>query len=125
MLINTYSSFYDLDNQLLTINDAYYTLNTVRYPIPGSFFSFDASSKMILVDPTPTSQIGNYTIEVKYTDGNLVSNYETFNVEVTDTKPWFHNQIPYVIRSLYSSPYSISLSSYYSDPNRETLTMSA
>ena len=125
MMINPSLSFRDYDGHSIKISEAKYTLNSVTFPIPGSFFSIDSTDKKILVDPTPTSQIGIYSIEVSYTDGNLVSKLENFTVEVTDTKPWFHKEIPDVIRALYSTSYSIPLSSYFSDPKGETLTMSA
>jgi hypothetical protein len=55
MMINPSLSFRDYDGHSIKISEAKYTLNADTFPIPGSFFSFDASGKMILVDPTPTS----------------------------------------------------------------------
>ena len=62
---------------------------------------------------------------MRYTDGNLVSGYGTFFVEVTDTKPWFHSEIPNIERALYSASFLIPLSSYFSDPNGDTLMLTA
>ena len=62
---------------------------------------------------------------MRYTDGNLVSGYGNFSVEVSDTKPWFLSEISNVYRALYSAYYQIPLSSYLSDPNGDTLTMTA
>lgn len=75
------------------------------------------------MDSKPTSQVGIYTINVRYTDGNLVSAYMTFTIDVTDTTPWFKSDIFSVFRSYNSAPYSMPLSSYFSDPTGETLTM--
>jgi hypothetical protein len=55
MMIDPSLSFIDYDGHAFTISEAKYTLNSVTTLIPGSFFSFDASKKMILVDPTSTS----------------------------------------------------------------------
>jgi hypothetical protein len=54
---------------------------------------------------------------VRYTDGNLVSGYGSFIVEVTDTKPWFNRDIPAVSRAYNWVSYTIPLSSYFSDPD--------
>jgi hypothetical protein len=49
----------------------------------------------------------------------------TFNVEVTDKKPWFHSKIPDVYLAYKTASRSIPLSSYFSDANGETITMTA
>ena len=53
-IINTLSSFSDYEGHSITIEDASYTFNSVKSPIPGSFFSID-SSKNIKVNPSPYS----------------------------------------------------------------------
>ena len=55
IMIDPSNNFRDKDDHWLTINDAYYTLDSITSPIPGSFFSFDNTRRKILVDPTPTS----------------------------------------------------------------------
>jgi hypothetical protein len=124
LTIDPSASFRDADGHSLTIKDAFYTINSIRSQIPGSFFTI-VSSKMILVDPEPYSVIGNYSIDVRYTDSNLVSHFGTFSVDVTDTKPWFNTSIRAFTRYYNSDPYSILLSPYFSDPNGDNLTMAA
>jgi hypothetical protein len=54
-----------------------------------------------------------------------VSAYGNFSVDVTGTKPWFNRAIPAVYLNYNSAPHPIRLSSYFSDPNNDTLTMTA
>ena len=62
---------------------------------------------------------------MRYTDGNLESAFATFNLDVTNTAPVFSLSIPGVNSAYNSASYRIPLSSYFSDPNGDTLTMSA
>ena len=62
---------------------------------------------------------------MRYTDGNLASAFGTFILDVTNAAPVFSSSIPWVNRAYNSASYRISLSSYFSDPNGDTLTMSA
>ena len=62
---------------------------------------------------------------MRYTDSNRVSAYGNFSVDVTGTKPWFNRAIPAVYLNYNSAPRLINLSSYFSDPNGDTLTMTA
>ena len=54
-----------------------------------------------------------------------MSDYGNFSVDVTGTKPWFHGAIPAVYLNYNSASRLIRLSSYFSDPNGDTITMTA
>ena len=62
---------------------------------------------------------------MRYTDGDLKSNFMTFSVEVTNTKPWFHSEISGIYLAYNSASRSIPLSSYFSDANGDVITMTA
>jgi hypothetical protein len=98
LTIDLSTNFYDDDcggSSSLIINIAKYTFNGVSYSIPGSIFSL-LQPRKIKVDPTAFSQLGTYTIDVSVTDGLLLSDFGTFNVEVTNTAPRFTSVIPTV-----------------------------
>ena len=71
------------------------------------------------------SQVGTYSVDVRYTDDNLVSDYGTFTLDVISPAPKFTATIPAVTRPYNSPLHLIPLSSYFSDPNGDSLTMSA
>ena len=69
--------------------------------------------------------MGTYSVDVRYSDGNLVSDYETFSLEVTNTVPRFDSNIPdFKVTEGSGSPLTVNIASYIVDDEGNDISIS-
>lgn len=97
--------------------------------IPTGIFSQPTSTSLSIYPPDSSYNGYNYVITVKIEDGQPLFSTTTFNVNIvkstSNSVPTFSFIPPDFSCAYNSATLSIPLSSYFSDPDGDTLTMSA
>lgn len=105
------------------------TLSGVTSTFPSAMFT-QPTSTTISINPSSPGNVGEtHTITVKIGDGYPLYSTAAFDVNIvkstSNSAPTFSSAPPAVSRPYSSASLTIPLSTYFSDPNGDTLTMTA